>query len=89
MKQQVQLFISQESATYHYVKSQVESYCRETYGESGFELTVIDVINRPDLAEKHNIEALPTTICDGKRFIGIPRLDGLMSLAGGQAGKKK
>jgi len=87
MKQEVILFVSRESATYRYVKSQVELHCGQAFGDDGYNLRVIDVINRPDLAEKHNIEALPTTVCDGKRFIGTPRPgmnNGFLGFVGGQ-----
>lgn len=68
----IHLFISRESATYHYVKRQVEIACTKAFGETHYRLRVIDIAERPDLAEKNNIEALPTVVIGGRRFIGAP-----------------
>ncbi len=67
------LFVSKESATYHFTKRQVELACQQALGPAGIPaVKVIDIAEHPDLAEKYNIEALPTLIVGGKRFIGTP-----------------
>ena len=77
------LFISRESATYHFTRSQVESACTHVFGESWHvNLKVIDIEEHPELAEKYNIEALPTLIISGKRFVGTPTPDVLATCMG-------
>jgi hypothetical protein len=69
----VQLFISRESAVYSFTRRQIEEACTKAWGPRHDEvLEVIDIEDNPDLAEEHNIEALPTLIIGGKRFIGMP-----------------
>lgn len=67
------LFVSKESATYHFTKRQVELACTQALGAGNApEIKVIDITDHPELAEKHNIEALPTLIVGNRRFIGSP-----------------
>lgn len=69
----VLLFISRESAVYSFTRRQIEDACAKVHGQHGNSpLEVIDIEDNPDLAEKYNIEALPTLIIGGKRFIGVP-----------------
>ena len=77
------LFISRESATYHFTRRQVEDACTNAFGESWHvNLKMIDIEENPELAEKYNIEALPTLIVSGKRFVGTPTPDILASCMG-------
>ena len=77
------LFISRESATYHFTRRQVEGACENVFGESWHvNLKVIDIEENPELAEKYNIEALPTLIVSGKRFVGTPTSDMLAACMG-------
>lgn len=71
-KDKVLLFVSRESATYGYVRRQVEAACGPSERATGLEIETIDIADRPDLAEKYNIEALPTIIIGAKRFVGAP-----------------
>lgn len=66
------LFVSRESATFGYVRRQVENACGPRADRSGLAVEVIDIADRPDLAERYNIEALPTIIIGSKRFVGAP-----------------
>lgn len=69
----VLLFISRESAIYSFTRRQIEDACDKAWGRQGASpLEVVDIEDNPDLAEKYNIEALPTLIIGGKRFIGVP-----------------
>ena len=81
-KAKVELYLSRDSATYHYVRSQVGRCCELIFGNGNYQVKVIDVLDRPDLAEKNNIEALPTIVCDGKRFIGTPQQERLLGFLG-------
>lgn len=86
------LFVSKESATYHFTKRQIELACAQALGAaSAPTVRVIDISERPELAEEHNIEALPTLIVGGRRFIGAPSSEMLatcMGLARRGAGDK-
>jgi len=76
------LFVSRESATFFYVKRQVEAACDLAFGPGRMRVRVIDIADRPDLAEKHNIEALPTVIAGTRRFIGVPVAENLAAFLG-------
>lgn len=77
------LFISRESATYHFTRRHVEDACANAFGESWHvNLKIIDIEEHPELAERYNIEALPTLIVNGKRFVGTPTPDMLASCMG-------
>jgi len=80
------LFISRESAVYSYVRRQVELACERA---GGAVLEVVDIAERPEMAEQYNIEALPTLIIDDKRFVGSPTQEileaGLKNSSGGAA----
>jgi hypothetical protein len=72
-KLDVMLFISKESVTYAFVRRQVASACEHAFGgKCDINIQVIDIAENPELAEEHNIEALPTLIIGDKRFIGTP-----------------
>ncbi|MFC1702908.1 circadian clock KaiB family protein, partial [Patescibacteria group bacterium] len=77
------LFVSRESATYHFTRRQVEGACAHVFGETWkVNLKVIDIEEQPELAERHNIEALPTLIVSGKRFVGTPTQEMLSTCMG-------
>ncbi|MDD5251564.1 MAG: thioredoxin family protein [Patescibacteria group bacterium] len=75
VRHRIILFVSRESATYHYVRRQVESACVSAGGD----LDIVEISDRPDLAEKLNIEALPTVVIGERRFVGVPGTDFLRS----------
>lgn len=72
MASDILLFISKESATYHFTKRQVEIACSSALGKEVPQVKVIDISEHPEMAEQYNIEALPTLIVGGKRYIGAP-----------------
>lgn len=77
------LFISKESATYHFTRRQVELACEQALGPANApKIKVIDIAEHPELAEEHNIEALPTLIVGNKRYIGTPTTDMLATCMG-------
>lgn len=83
MESTILLFISKESATYHFTRRQVELACEQALGaKNAPAVKVIDIAEHPDLAEKYNIEALPTLIVGAKRFIGTPTHDLLSTCMG-------
>lgn len=68
---EILLFISKESATYSYTRRQVELAYKDVFGQDAkAEFKVIDIEDKPQLAELHNIEALPTIIIGDKRIVG-------------------
>ncbi len=78
------LFISRESAVYHFVRHKVEAAFDQVFGlKHQTRLEVIDIAERPELAEQYNIEALPTLIVGDKRFIGNPTPEMLASCLSG------
>jgi hypothetical protein len=81
-KPRILLFVSKESATYQFTKRQVELACSRAVGKDAVEIEIIDIADRPDLAEQHNIEALPTIIVGGKRYVGMPGPDVLTTCLG-------
>lgn len=91
METTILLFISKESATYHFTQRQVELACEQALGaKNAPTVKVIDIAEHPELAEQYNIEALPTLIVGAKRFIGTPSSDLLstcMGLAPAPSGK--
>ena len=69
----IMLFISKESAVYQFTRHQVEAACDQAFGKtSQASLEIVDIAERPELAEEYNIEALPTLVVGPKRFIGVP-----------------
>ena len=89
-REQLILFISKESAVYSFTRRQVEFAVQQLYGTgANVELEVIDIEERPDLAEDHNIEALPTLIMGRKRLVGSPTPESLATWLGlSQAAEK-
>ncbi len=82
--QKIILFISRESAVYHFIRHQVEAAFDQVFGlKHSAKLEVIDIAEHPELAEEYNIEALPTLIVGDKRFIGNPTPEVLASCLSG------
>ena len=82
--QKIILFISRESAVYHFVRHQVEAAFDQVFGlKHKAMLEVVDIADHPELAEEYNIEALPTLIVGDKRFIGNPTPEILASCLSG------
>ena len=75
------IFISRESATFNFVSRQVEMSCGAT-GRGGAQIEVIDIADHPDLAEKYNIEALPTIVVGERRYVGLPNAEVLNTCMG-------
>jgi len=70
---EVLLFVSRESATYHFTVRQVEDACAKAHESDCLHvLKVIHIEDDPEAAERFNIEALPTLIIGKRRFVGTP-----------------
>lgn len=80
MESVILLFISKESATYHYTRKQVETACAGVSGRS--QVKVIDIAEQPEMAEKYNIEALPTVVIGNRRYVGTATSEVLSSCMG-------
>ncbi|HTM68586.1 MAG TPA: thioredoxin family protein [Candidatus Binatia bacterium] len=88
MEPPILLFISKESATYHFTKRQVEIACSSALAKEAPEVKIVDISEHPELAEQYNIEALPTLIVGAKRYIGAPTA-ALLSTCMGLADERK
>lgn len=78
---EVLLFVSRESATYHFTVRQVEEACSKAHdSECHHVLKVIHIEDDPEAAERFNIEALPTLIIGRRRFVGMPTADSIDTL---------
>lgn len=83
-RQTIMLFISTESPTHSFARRQVELACAQAFaGACPGDLKVVDVGVHPELAEKFNIEALPTVIVGERRIVGIPQLERLAEYLSG------
>ena len=70
-RQKILLFISKESPLYQFTRRQVEVACDRAFGKhSEPVLEVIDIAENPEMAERYNIESLPTLCVGEKRFSG-------------------
>lgn len=79
----VRLFISRESATYHFIRKQVESACGKARKVVGrVRLKVVEIEDKPEMVERYNVEALPLVIVGEKRFVGVPAPDELAGYIG-------
>ena len=79
----VRLFLSRESATYHFIRKQVELACRKARETSRtVRLRVVEIEEKPEMVERFNVEALPLVIVGEKRFVGIPAPDELAGYIG-------
>lgn len=79
----VLLFTSKESATYDYTRKQVEAACLGVKTDGGKPtVRVIDIAEEPAMAERYNIEALPTIIVGGRRYVGAPSAELLSTCMG-------
>jgi hypothetical protein len=77
------LFVSKESAVYRFTRRQVEFAVQEMFGKGAdVDLEIIDIEEQPELAEEHNIEALPTLVYGRKRLVGAPTPEALASWLG-------
>ena len=77
------LFVSRESATYHFTVRQVEEACSRAHEhepECRHKLKVVHIEDDPEAAERFNIEALPTLIVGRRRFVGTPTADSIDTL---------
>ena len=63
----------------------VESRLKALQPELGFELAVVDVTVRPDIAAREHIRALPMVEVEGRRRAGCATTDELASFIGGRA----
>ncbi len=61
----------------------VESRLQALRPRMGFELQVVDVTARPDVAAREHIRALPVVVVDGRRRAGCATTDELAALIAG------
>ncbi len=81
--EEILLFVSRESATYHFTVRQVEDACAKAHEHNADDphvLKIIHIEDDPEAAERYNIEALPTLIIGKRRFVGTPTADSIDTL---------
>lgn len=74
------LFISKTSVYFQLTMEEFQKLLKSLEGLQPFTSEIIDVVERPDLAEQYKVEALPTIIIGDKRFIGQPKADDIVNI---------
>jgi protein-disulfide isomerase len=69
-KENILLFISKDSVYFQTTMDEFSKLLKTLEEMQPFTSEVIDVNEKPEMAEKHKIDALPTLIIGDKRFIG-------------------
>ncbi|HCS79298.1 TPA: hypothetical protein DIV55_06200 [Patescibacteria group bacterium] len=77
---QVILFISKNSIYTEITLREFKTVILELEKSQPFKAEIIDINERPDLAEKYKIEATPTLIIGNKRFIGEPKAEDILRI---------
>lgn len=71
----LRLYVTGGTTRAHRAIVAVRRVCQEAYGEA-YDLTVIDVLDRPDLAERDRVIATPTLVREfpppARRVVGDP-----------------
>jgi len=73
------LFISKESIYFKVTMEEFQTLLKELEILQPFNAEVIDVNEKPDMAEKYKVDALPTIIIGDKRFIGQPKAEDMLA----------
>ena len=77
---QVMLFISKNSLYTEITLKEFRNVLEELEKSQPFQAEIIDVNEKPDIAEKFKIEAVPTLIIGNKRFIGEPKAEDILKI---------
>ncbi|MBM3584362.1 MAG: circadian clock protein KaiB [Alphaproteobacteria bacterium] len=71
----LRLFVTGGTTRAHRALVTVRRVCEQAFGDA-YDLTVVDVLDRPDLAERDRVTATPTLVRDypppARRVIGDP-----------------
>jgi protein-disulfide isomerase len=74
------LFISKSSIYFQTTMDEFQKLLKVLEEIQPFTSEVIDVGDKPELAEEYKVDALPTMIIGDKRFIGQPSTEKIMEI---------
>lgn len=74
------LFISKTSIYFQITMEEFQKLLKALEGIQPFTADIIDVNEKPELAEQYKVDALPTIIIGDKRFIGQPKADDILKI---------
>lgn len=79
-KTKILLFISKSSIYFQVTMEEFQKLLKALEKTQPFTSEVIDITEKPEMAEKYKVDALPTLIIGDKRFIGQPKAEAIMKL---------
>ncbi len=79
-KTKILLFISKESIFFQTTMDEFQKLLKTLEKVQPFTSEVIDISEKPDMAEKYKVDALPTMIIGDKRFIGQPNSEKIVEV---------
>jgi protein-disulfide isomerase len=74
------LFISKDSIYFQTTMAEFTKLLKTLEEIQPFTSEVIDVNEKPEMAEKYKVDALPTMIVGDRRFIGQPSVEKIMEI---------
>lgn len=74
------LFISKSSIYFQITMEEFQKLLKALESIQPFTADVIDVTEKPELAEQYKVDALPTILIGDKRFIGQPKADDILKI---------
>lgn len=78
-KNTILLFVSKDSASFHHAVKEFKKLTKKLEEIKSISLKLIDIVSKPELAEKYKIEALPTLVFGNLRLIGKPDAERMAS----------
>jgi protein-disulfide isomerase len=79
-KTKILLFVSKGSVYFQATMEEFQKLLKLLEEVQPFESEIIDVNEKPDMAEQYKVDALPTMIIGDKRFIGQPSTEKIMGI---------
>jgi len=74
------LFISKTSIYFQVTMDEFQKLIKALEELQPFTSEIIDVSERPEMAEQYKVDALPTIIIGDKRFIGQPKAEDILKI---------
>jgi protein-disulfide isomerase len=79
-KTKILLFISKSSLYFQTTMMEFQKLMKALEEVQPFTSEIIDVTEKPEMAEQYKVDALPTMIIGDKRFIGQPDMEKIMHI---------
>jgi protein-disulfide isomerase len=79
-KTKITLFVSKSSLYFQTTMEEFQKLLKVLEEVQPFTSEVIDVNEKPEMAEEYKVDALPTMIIGDKRFIGQPSTEKIMEI---------